>query len=81
MIICPKCNQSSQSDRICSNCWADLKAKHPPKATRDLTKMPVKNLIILAAAVLGFGVFLMILGKVIIRLDQSQNAPTILNSK
>jgi hypothetical protein len=81
MVICPKCNQPSQSDKICGNCWADLKAKPLKKAPRDLTRMPLKNLVILAAAVVIFGFFLMILCKVMIQADNSQNNPTVINSK
>jgi hypothetical protein len=81
MVICPKCNQPSQSDKICSNCWADLKAKLPKKTTRDLTKMPLKNILILAATVVGFGVFLIALGKLMVQQDASQNTPGVINPK
>ncbi len=27
MTICPKCNQPSTSDKVCSNCWATLTIK------------------------------------------------------
>jgi hypothetical protein len=81
MVICPKCKQPSQSDKICGNCWADLKAKPLKKKPRDLTKMPLKNIIILVFAVVVFGFFLMLLSQLMNPSDNGQNPPTIINSK
>jgi multisubunit Na+/H+ antiporter MnhC subunit len=81
MVICPKCNQPSQSDKICSNCWADLKVKPTKKNPRDLTKMPLKNIFILTAMVVAFGFFLMIMGKVMSPSDNDQNNNSVNNSK
>ena len=62
MIVCPKCNQMSQNDKVCTNCWSDLTGKsHVEKAPRDLTKMPLRNIIIVAVAVIVFGLVMRML--------------------
>ena len=81
MVICPKCNQPSQSDKICSNCWADLKSKPTKKSSRDLTKMPLKNIFILAVMVVAFGFFLAIMGKMMSPSGNDQNNTPVNNSK
>ncbi|HTC21824.1 MAG TPA: hypothetical protein VK859_13295 [bacterium] len=43
--------------------------------------MPLKNIIILAAAVVGFGLFLIALSRVMMQADSGQNTPAIINPK
>ncbi len=81
MVICPQCQKASQSDKICDNCWHDFKAKPRKKTTRDLTKMPLKNIIILVVMALAFSFFLMVMGNLISQSDSNQNNTSINNSK
>lgn len=71
MVICPKCNQPSVNEKICGNCWADLKFK-PKKADsgRDLTKMPLKNVALLALMFLAFGIFLIYMGQTLAQMGK-----------
>jgi hypothetical protein len=81
MMICPQCQKVSQSDKICDHCWHDFKAKPRKKTTRDLTKMPIKDLMVLTAVVFAFCIFLMIVGKVMSPSGDNQNNISINNSK
>ncbi len=81
MVICPQCQKVSQSDKICDYCWHDFKAKPRKKTTRDLTKMPLSNLIILTVMFLAFCVFLLVMGKTISPVDNSTNNTSTNNSK
>ena len=48
MTLCPKCGQTSSSDKICSNCWADLMAKpKAPKPKKDPADINLKNIVLL----------------------------------
>lgn len=49
MTICPKCNQMSSSDKICSNCWANLTIKPKgEKKSADAVEQRLKNMVIWA---------------------------------
>lgn len=48
MTLCPKCGQTSTSDKVCSNCWADLTAKpKAPKPPNDPADFKLKNIVLL----------------------------------
>lgn len=71
MVICPKCGQQSQNDKVCTNCWSDLTAKpKSEKAPRDLTQMPLRNIILLAAIAIVFGFFMMFIAHIMAQMGK-----------
>lgn len=81
MVICPQCQKVSHSDKICDHCWHDFRVKPRKKTTRDLTKMPIRDLMVLMIVVFAFCIFLMIIGKVMSQSEGNQNNSSINNSK
>jgi|GEM_PF-3792928 len=73
MVICPKCSQPSENEKICSNCWADLKARPASsKPKRDLTEMPLKNIITWAVMLTAFGIFLAYMSQMLVQMAKGE---------
>ena len=71
MVICPKCNQPSQNDKICSNCWSDLRAKpKPEKSPRDFSRLPMKDIVLYAVILMAFCFFMMYMAKIMAQLNK-----------
>ena len=71
MVICPKCNQPSQNDKICSNCWADLRVKpRLEKSPRDFSKLPIKEIVLWGIILIAFCLFMMFMAQMMSQMNK-----------